>query len=237
VRELLAPLKELAERHNLAILLVAHLNKAQGLAAIDRVLASVGFTAAVRAVYMLAPDPDDDKRLLFLPEKASNAPAKMLGLSYRLQSADLGGGIVAPRIVWEATEMRSADEVLNPSSPDREAPERDEAERWLRERLADGPVPVSELREEASLEVEASWRTIERAARQLGVIGRGEKRARTWELNDKTTKRHPPRAEGMAESTPAAPQTAKPETRDGDGLGGLGGKPAGSSGEPGTEYL
>jgi RecA-family ATPase len=185
VRELLAPLKDVAERHGLAVVLVAHLNKAAGFDAIYRVVGSVAFTAVVRALYILAPDPEDEQRLLLLPEKASNAPANMAGLSYRLQSADLGNGIVAPRIVWETIEMRSADQVLNPPRPDREAPDRDQAEVWLREQLADGPVPVKELRQAAGDELACSWDTVKRAADVLGLVGRGEKKARTWELSSK----------------------------------------------------
>ena len=64
VRELLAPLKDVAERHGIAVLLIAHLNKAQGLDAIYRVVGSIAFTAAVRALHILAPDPDDEGRLL-----------------------------------------------------------------------------------------------------------------------------------------------------------------------------
>jgi hypothetical protein len=54
-------------------------------------------------------------------------------------------------------------------------------------------MPVRELRANADLEVTVSWRTVERIAQGLGVIGEGEKRNRTWTLpkrqNDITTKR------------------------------------------------
>ena len=40
--------------------------------------------------------------------------------------------------------------------------------------LADGPVLVRVLQEEARLKVEASWRTVERTAGKLGVVGSGE---------------------------------------------------------------
>jgi putative DNA primase/helicase len=169
VRELLAPFGLLAQKHDVAVFMIGHLNKADGRQAQDRVIGTIGFVAAVRGLYILAPDPDDRERLLLLPEKTNNAPATMLGLSYRLESIDLGKGIVAPRVRWEsAAEMRSASEVLNTG---REPRERQEAEEWLRERLADGPVAVPELRREVQeAGLGFGWRTVETAKKHLAIV-------------------------------------------------------------------
>ena len=183
MRSLLAPLALLAMRHDLAILLVAHLNKATNMAALHRIVGSIGFSAAARMVYFLARDQEQPNRLLLVPGKANLAPMGMAGLSYELESVDLGGGIVAPRINWhDVPEMRSANEVLSPRKP--KAAEQDQTEigSWLRERLQGGPVLVRVLQEEARLKVEASWRTIERTAGKLGIVGNGENKNRTWEL-------------------------------------------------------
>jgi hypothetical protein len=198
VRGLLAPLAALAVKHELAVLLVAHLNKATGMTALNRVVGSIGFAAAVRMLYFLVRDPDDRERLLLVPGKANLAPATMAGLSYELESADLGKGIVAPRICWhDVPEMRSANEVLNPPKQDKETPTRLEAEVWLHDRLLPGPVLVRTLQEEAPLAVDGSWRSVQRAAGRLGVVGGGEHKARTWQLpdealrhNDIATTRH-----------------------------------------------
>ena len=233
VRELLAPLKELAERHDLAVLLVAHLNKAQGMEAIYRVLGSVGFTAAVRSLYILAPDPDDRDRLLLLPEKQNVAPSRMLGLAYRLESVDLGGGIVAPRVRWiETAEMRSADEVLNPERPDREAPERDEAEQWLRERLKDGPAGSAELRQEVhEAALGFSWPTVERAKCRLGIRAYKEGKHWFWGLPDESRPSTPsPSRDGKADGDGAEEgNNINLSSRDGDGLDGLDGLGGASS--------
>jgi hypothetical protein len=170
-------------RFELCVLLVAHLNKAAGLQALYRVIGSIGFTAAARTVYFLSRDPDHQEQLLLLPGKANLAPAKMAGISYELKSVDLGGGIVAPRVAWhDVPEMRSADEILNPPKRQGAAPERLDAGTWLREALAAGPRPVRELKELAGEELRCSWRTVERAAAQLGVIGDGEYEQRGWRL-------------------------------------------------------
>jgi hypothetical protein len=204
VRELLAPFSMLAAKHNIAILLVAHLSKAVGMDALYRVLGSVGFTAAVRSVYFVIVDPGDDARRLFVAVKGNNVAVKMIGLAFTLQNVDLGDGVAAARVCWQSGgEMRSADELLAPRQP--ESPERADAEAWLQERLAKGAVAVAVLKTEAPLEVEASWPTIERAARDIGIVGRGEKRARTWEL--------PP------ESLPSA-QAEQTIKQDGDGKDG-----------------
>ena len=217
VRGLLAPLAALAMRHELAVLLVAHLNKSAGTQALHRIVGSIGFAAAVRMVYFLARDPDNDERLLLVPGKANLAPMGMAGLSYELESVDLGNGIVAPRICWhDVPEMRSANEVLSPAKPAADGAEQSDAEAWLRERLHDGPVLVRLLQEEARLKVSASWRTLERIAGKLGVVGAGEHRSRTWEMpstpeakrhNDKTTTRQEPSVVGLPVELPNAPQT------------------------------
>ncbi len=185
VRELLAPFSVLAGKHNIAVVFVAHLSKAVGIDALYRVLGSVGITGAVRSVYFVIADPDDDMRRLFVPVKGNNVAVRMLGLAFTLQNVDLGEGVAAARVCWQSGgEQRTADELLAPPHP--EGPERAAAEAWLRERLADGPVAVAELKIDAPLQVAASWPTVERVARALGVVGRGEKRARTWELPPET---------------------------------------------------
>lgn len=118
-----------------------------------------------------------------VPGKASLAPMGMAGLSYELASADLGKGIVAPRIVWhDVPEMRNANELLNPVEQSQGRDDREEAEVWLRKQLAHGPMLVRDLREASDVSVSVSWDTVERIAKRLGVVGEGEKRVRTWAL-------------------------------------------------------
>jgi RecA-family ATPase len=59
VRRVLAPLAGLAERQDLAVLGVAHLNKDQAAKLLNRVSGSVAFGAAPRSVLAFAHDPDD----------------------------------------------------------------------------------------------------------------------------------------------------------------------------------
>lgn len=57
VRGLLAPLSELAARHNTAVIGVSHLTKAAGSQALMRVTGSLAFVAAARAAYLVTLDP------------------------------------------------------------------------------------------------------------------------------------------------------------------------------------
>jgi predicted ATP-dependent serine protease len=59
VRRALAPLAQFAERMNLAVLGVMHLNKAEGTELLNRVAGSVAFGAAARSVFVFARDPED----------------------------------------------------------------------------------------------------------------------------------------------------------------------------------
>jgi RecA-family ATPase len=71
VRGLLAPLSELAARHNVAIIGVSHMSKAVGAKALMRVNGSLAFVAAARAAYVVVSDSTDRRRRLFLPMKTT----------------------------------------------------------------------------------------------------------------------------------------------------------------------
>jgi hypothetical protein len=106
VRGLLAPLADLAARTGVAILGVTHLRKSGG-SAIHRIAESLAFSAAPRAVWVVAQDPDDERRRLMLRVKG-NLSADPGGLAYRIEAAD---GI--PHIVWEPGRVDlSPDEVI-----------------------------------------------------------------------------------------------------------------------------
>jgi putative DNA primase/helicase len=59
----------MAARHQVAVVAISHWNKANVGTAVNRVTGSGAFTAAVRAAFMVAKDPDDSERRLFVPMK------------------------------------------------------------------------------------------------------------------------------------------------------------------------
>ncbi|MGD9162756.1 MAG: AAA family ATPase [Desulfobacteraceae bacterium] len=87
VRSVLAPLQELAEERDVAVLLVHHFNKNAGGKAIHRVSGSGAFIAAVRHAFAVVKDKDDDLRRLVIPIK-SNIWSDRHGLAFSIGFVD-----------------------------------------------------------------------------------------------------------------------------------------------------
>ncbi|MCD6406153.1 MAG: hypothetical protein J7M19_10025, partial [Planctomycetes bacterium] len=161
---LLAPLAELAARHGVAVVAVKHLNKGGG-DALARVQGSIAFVAAVRAAYLVVKDRDDSQRRLFLPAKNNLGPDDS-GLAYKLS------GVPALHLEWSPEPVRlSADEAVGETPAQRgPAPvERTEAEEWLRDTLAAGPVPSKEILAAARSDGIARH-TLIRAKDSIGIL-------------------------------------------------------------------
>ena len=187
VRGLLSPLVALATRHALAVLCVTHLRKSAG-AAVHRAIASIAFTAAARAVWAVAPDPADADRRLVLPVKQNLAP-NIGGVAFRI-----GEQSGVPCLEWQSDAVNlNANDVLN--IEDREDhSERKEAEDWLQDYLADGPVVASEIKRRAKTAGVKST-TLWRAARSLRVVKRklgGRGAGWEWSLEGSTGKESSP---------------------------------------------
>ena len=184
MRGLLAPIGELASRHNVAIVAVTHLNKgASSSNAMYRTTGSLAFVAAARASYLVTKDEEDPARRLFLPMK-NNLGDDQHGFAYHIEVGENG----APFVVWEPDAVEvSADEAL--SIRDDYQPERDEAKRWLLEELSHGTTKVSDLQKQAKL-AGHSWRTVQRAKTELHVSakrsGFGKSGTWSWHLPDGT---------------------------------------------------
>ncbi|QDU19485.1 AAA family ATPase [Urbifossiella limnaea] len=89
LRSLLGPLSELANETGATVLMVKHLNKNVGVAAVQRVGGSAGYVNAVRFSYIVTPDRDDATRKLFIPLKANVLPGDLKGRAYRINVAPL----------------------------------------------------------------------------------------------------------------------------------------------------
>ncbi|GBE07067.1 MAG TPA: AAA family ATPase [Phycisphaerales bacterium] len=183
VRGLLAPIGELATRHNVAIVAVTHLNKGNGGNAMYRATGSLAFVAAARASFLVTKDKDEPSRRLFIPMK-NNLGEDQTGFAYHIDCADNG----APFIAWEPDAVDvSADEAL--SINDEYRTERDEAKDWLLEELGQGNTLVAELQKQAKL-AGHSWRTVQRAKADLKVTakrkGFGSEGLWHWSLPDGT---------------------------------------------------
>lgn len=106
VRDVLKPLKELAQKHNCAIVFIMHLNKGSG-SAINRTLGSIDFVSIARSVLLVTEDPQDNTQRLLIPVKTNlMKDSEKRTLCYKIN--DNGA------IEWiEDRGYISADDILN----------------------------------------------------------------------------------------------------------------------------
>jgi hypothetical protein len=172
VRALLAPLGELAARHNTAIIAISHLTKAAGPQALMRVTGSLAFVAAARAAFLVTADPQDKARRLFLPMKNNIGPDDE-GLAFRIESAIIqssAGPLSTSRVVWESQSVSvTADEVMQSEMTPQNVSALTEAKEWLEATLADGPVCAAKVKEEAKA-AGITLMTLRRATQVLSVV-------------------------------------------------------------------
>jgi putative DNA primase/helicase len=167
LRAVLEPVGEMASRLGVAVLAITHLNKGGVGSANSRVIGSIALVAAARAVFIVANDPDDPKRRLFLPSK-SNLSKERTGLGFRVGERVTQSGIVAPAIDWDSEPVTmSADQVLA-SSHSSSGGAVAEAKKYLLDALGHGQVPQKDIETDASAEG-ISPAALRRAKTALGV--------------------------------------------------------------------
>ena len=151
VRALLAPLSALAAKYAVAIVLVSHLNKGGANAeAISRVTGSLAFVAAARGAYIVAKDPEDANRRLFLPAK-NNIGRDVGGLAFSVEPFTLPGGIETSRVLWEPSPvMTTADEAMRPAEDDSDRTMTGDAVDLLRDILIAGRVLARDIKRRAT---------------------------------------------------------------------------------------
>lgn len=193
IRALLAPLADIAAKSDVAIIAVSHLNKSTGGRAIMKVSGSLAFVAVARAVYLVAEDPEDKGRRLFLPIKNNLGPDST-GLAFRIEAAtlqSLNGPIETSKIVWQNEIVtQSADQIFSASNGEH-SERRDAAMQFLQELLADGAMSAIEV-EKAVEGCQHSRRTIQRASDALRIekFKKGMDGGWFWQLPLKNAKLH-----------------------------------------------
>jgi len=167
VREALELLRDFAERKDMAVLCVSHLNKSENSESISRVSGSMAFTAVPRAVHILIPDPDSPSRRLLFPLKGNLGPNQDC-YAFSIESRLLAGAIHTSAIVWE-DDYAPIPIGWGPQDKPKTALER--AKEFLRELLGEKPYPVTEI-EKLGKSAGHSWATIRRAKDGLGIVSR-----------------------------------------------------------------
>jgi hypothetical protein len=174
VRSLLVPLAELASRHKAAAIAVTHLSKSGGTKAVYRAIGSLAFTAAARAVWSVVKDPNDQQRRLFLPAKFNLGPEPD-GMAYRIKEG---------RVEWEADPVKMhADEAFaaEAAATNSRGDQRRNAEAWLKQHLAQGPMLKSQVVADAD-EQGFTERTVRRAFKALRGRSKKLEKGAEWTL-------------------------------------------------------
>jgi|tagenome__1003787_1003787.scaffolds.fasta_scaffold20986081_6 hypothetical protein len=167
VRSQLGPLKDFAERTNIAISTITHPPKSSSQRAIDHFIGSQAFIAAGRLGHVCLEEfsgEEDQKnktgRILYVHAK-HNPYILMPTLAFRVSETivgqdDLRENIAAPRVVWDKEPVNiTADEAVRAASGGgtgkKERGAQGEVKKFLREILADGErVPVKKIFEEGA---------------------------------------------------------------------------------------
>jgi hypothetical protein len=168
VRRALAPLAKLAEETGAAVLVVRHLNKASGGNPLYRGGGSIEIIGAARSALLVARHPDDERRRVLAPLKSNLAPPAP-SLAFILTAANNG----AVRVEWKGQSPLDAAALLSAPADHEERSTLSEAQDFLREVLAAGPVPAAEVQAEAK-DAGISTRTLDRARRAIGVESKRE---------------------------------------------------------------
>lgn len=216
VRRALAPLTRLAERTEIAVVVVRHLNKGGSGNPLYRGGGSIGIIGAARAGLLAARDPDDDSRRVLAVTK-QNLAAAASALAYRLVEAPNGVAVIE----WLGETDHTAATLLAVPTDGHVRSALEEAKDFLREELATGPVPTKDLMKTARAAGIADA-TLQRARQAIRVRshrkGFGPGGTHFSELPGLHAGSTPPmraQTQGLSEHDEHGAQTA----RDGDSAG------------------
>jgi len=193
-RRVLIPLKKLAARYNVSIIIVMHLNKKSDLDAISRVGGAMAFIGVARCSWAFVRDAAAEdgklKNSFSMSRLKNNLTASGVGLSYRIEAQSIplseSETMLAPAVVWGDVINTTADEALGhrreigrPTGSDSKV---QEAIQFLETALQNGPKHRKELETEAHEAAGITPRTLRRAQKQLGIKPDGKGKDWVWAL-------------------------------------------------------
>lgn len=168
VRRVLGPLHALAEATGVSLLGVAHLNKSGSTNPLARLGGSVAFGNAARSVLLFASDPNNDESperyLVHVKSNLSKlAPALRFQIEPRTVQDRTGADIATSGLAWLGEINVEARDLLSPSDPDNDRPERDIARAVLLDALT---------------QTDSRWADLVRLTKAEGVSEHTSRRAR-----------------------------------------------------------
>lgn len=183
VRRALAPLQEMAERLNVALVGIRHLTKADGGKAMYRGGGSIAFTAAARAVFVAGKDPGAPDEFRVLASVKSNLSKPPASVRYKLVSQD-----ESHKVQWvEKAPGISADDLVQQikRNDDDDATPTEDAADWLRGVLKDEEMKKADVLS-AGRQEGFGERVLRRARKKLDVVvrraGTGKGHTSYWSL-------------------------------------------------------
>ena len=135
MRKLLWPLVQLARKHDLAVVVIAHINKNQDQLAQHRGMGSIAFHNVARSALLVAVDPDDHNHRVMVQTKSNLTRGEYLAVGFRIEQARDGK---YTRVDWDdKIGDADPDELLSKKAAKQSKLKK--AQKLLRELLADGP--------------------------------------------------------------------------------------------------
>jgi hypothetical protein len=180
VRSQLGPLKDFAEKMNVAVSAITHPAKNAGPRAMDHFIGSQAFIAAARIGHVCVPEMIDGEktgRILFTSVKYS-ASEQPPTLAYSIEGITVTDPInpycelKTSHVVWEngAVDMTADEAVRAASGKDKHGGRQSEVQAFLKDMLGLGmPIPVSQILEEG-LKRGFSKRQLDFAKDRLGIV-------------------------------------------------------------------
>lgn len=173
VRRALQPVVDFGERLNCAVLGITHFSKGgQGKDPLERVTGSLAFGALARIVLATAKIVNGDKTKRIVCRAKSNIGIDTGGFEYDLQQKEVDAGIFSSYALWGDSVDGSALELLaepdNRETGSDNQSALDDAKEFLTLLLADGELSQKQIKEDA-IGASHSWRTVERAKRELNI--------------------------------------------------------------------
>jgi RecA-family ATPase len=138
LRKALAPLRTMAERLQITVILIRHLNKKSGQEAQYRGGGSIAFMAACRAVYVIAPYPEQPGTLVMAHQKL-NIAQKPASLTFEIveEVIRIEGKLTGiAKIHWLGESTLTAKQLLNPDKT--KTTKQDKAKAFLQHQFKSG---------------------------------------------------------------------------------------------------
>lgn len=156
VRRVLAPLSKLAQKYNVAIGCITHLNKSDTSSAKSRVNGSVAFLNAARSSFLVAEDPSNPNERVFV-ELKNNLSHLNFGYKFIIEETKISDSdITTSRIKWldETTTITAADILSSIKTKPKNSRAEKIAEDFLKDELSNGPiqsVTIKSMAEQAGI--------------------------------------------------------------------------------------